>query len=187
MPEIAQYGIVGLFFLATIEAIFFPIPPDTVLIPLVYSNPNQALILALTTTVGSLFGASIGYLLGLKGGRFLAEKLFSQENIKKAEDILGKYDVWAVTIAAVTPIPYKVFTILCGTLKTSFARFMIASVFGRGLRFFILAILVATFGEAIIDLIQNYFEILTIALVVFAAAVYWLYITVKKRIDKRMS
>lgn len=185
MPQIANYGIVGLFFLATIEAIFFPIPPDTILVPLVHSSPGLAPIFALVTTLGSLFGAAIGYLIGNKGGRFLVEKLVSQENIRKAEDILAKYDVWAVIIAGFTPVPYKVFTILSGTLRMSFSRFMFASMIGRGLRFSILAMLVALYSDTIIDFLQDYFEILSIATVLIAAILYWIYITIKKSVHRK--
>lgn len=185
MPEITDYGIIGLFFLATIEAIFFPIPPDTILIPLVHNTPGLAPIFALVTTLGSLFGAAIGYLIGNRGGRFLVEKLISPENIKKAEGILAKYDVWAVIIAGFTPVPYKVFTILSGTLRMSFSRFMFASVIGRGLRFFTLAMLVALYSDTIIDFLQDYFEILSIATVVIAAMLYWLYVTIRKSVHRR--
>lgn len=185
MLEIANYGITGLFFISVIEAIFFPIPPDTLLIPLVLNTPASALILALTATTGSLCGAVIGYFIGHKGGRFVTEKLFSPENIKKAEDILAKYDVWAVILAGFTPIPYKVFTILSGILRMNFSHFMFASIIGRGGRFFLLAILVAMYNEEILGFINNYFGILSIVIVLAAAVAYWLYKKLRKSFQQK--
>ena len=71
----------------------------------------------------------------------------SEARIRSAESLFDKYGVWAVLVAAVTPIPYKVFTILAGVLKLDMKRFLIASIIGRGMRFLSLAVVIFLFGE----------------------------------------
>jgi membrane protein DedA with SNARE-associated domain len=65
--------------------------------------------------------------------------------------------------AALTPIPFKVFTIAGGVFDVSLAALIIASVFGRGLRFFGLSLLIFLFGDRVKPLIEKYFEWITIA------------------------
>ena len=76
------------------------------------------------------------------------------------------YDAWAVAIAGFTPIPYKVFTIAAGMFKIDFPVFVIASLLSRSARFFLVGGLIYRFGPAIQDIINRYFNTLSIAFVV---------------------
>ena len=122
----------ALFAIAFAESSFFPIPPDLLLIPLCLANPSLALGYATICLAGSVLGGMFGYLLGLKGGRPLFLKLFSEQKFRVVEHYFQKYDVWAVGIAAFTPIPYKVFTIAAGVFHLNFRRFVLTSIAGRG-------------------------------------------------------
>lgn len=46
------------------ESVFFPIPPDVLLAPMVLAKPHKAWHYALITTVASVIGGVVGYLLG---------------------------------------------------------------------------------------------------------------------------
>ena len=69
-------------------------------------------------------------------------------------DHYNNYGSWAVIIAGITPFPYKVITILSGFTGLNFMVFVICSILARGLRFFLIAILLWYFGEKI----QNFIE-----------------------------
>src|SRR5690625_3920488 len=107
----------NLFWVSFIEAIFFPIPPDVMLIPLVLLRPSEGLLFALMATVGSVLGATVGYGIGLKGGRPVLSRFASRQRINQIESLLGRYDTWATAVAAFTPIPYKVFAIAAGVFS----------------------------------------------------------------------
>jgi membrane protein YqaA with SNARE-associated domain len=155
----------NLFIVAIIESIFFPIPPDTILLPLVLLEPRKGLFFAGLTTIGSLIGAIIGYLLGRWGGRPLIEKLASQDKLDKVAALYRRYEFWAIGIAGFTPIPYKVFTISAGAFELKLGSFVLASIISRGARFFLEAGLVMLYGQEVIGFIDRYFNLLTVMLV----------------------
>ena len=61
----SNYAIYILCFIAYIEAIFFPIPPDLLLIPLSIINYRKIFFLAFLTTFFSVLGGFFGYFIGL--------------------------------------------------------------------------------------------------------------------------
>ena len=175
-------GIPGLFIIAFAEASFFPVPPDIVLIALVLYDPANALLYGAVTTVGSVLGALLGYLIGLKGGRPVAVKIVGENKIRRAEDYFNRFGAWVVGIAAFTPIPYKVFTITSGTLRLRDLKgFVIASILGRGARFFAEAVTIMLYGETIIGFLRVYFEQLTIVAAAVIVIFYIAYQKMRKR------
>lgn len=155
----------NLLILAIIESIFFPIPPDTMLLPLVLLNPQRGLFFAGMTTVGSVVGAVLGYYLGRWGGRPLLEKLASQDKLERVAALYRRYETWAIGIAGFTPIPYKVFTISAGAFQLRLRPFILVSVVSRGARFFLEAGLVMVYGQEVMGFIDRYFNLLTMVLV----------------------
>ena len=133
------------------ESSFFPIPPDVMLAPMSMAQPRRALWFGTLTTVTSVVGGMVGYLIGmfayeliapwLEGGRLAA-------SFTRAEDWFDTWGVYAIFAAGFSPIPYKVFTIAAGVLSMAFAPFVLASLVGRGLRFYLVATLMAWGGEA---------------------------------------
>lgn len=165
----SPYGGVALFGLAFFESSFFPLPPDPLMILLSVANVKFALGFAAITTAGSLAGAVLGYYIGLKGGRPILDKFFSEEKIMFVERQYQKRDVWAVAIAGFTPIPYKIFAIGAGAFRLDFRRFMLASLVGRAGRFFLVGLLITIFGESIQAVIDDYLDILAVGFVVLLA------------------
>ncbi|MBR9702499.1 DedA family protein [Candidatus Woesearchaeota archaeon] len=132
-------GVYGLFILAVIESIFFPIPVDVLLIILVALNPAFWWWFAIVAVVGSVLGAMVGYWLGYLGEIVLLERLFKKKHIEKVHNLFNKYETGAIFIAGFTPIPYKVFAVAAGVFYIRFWPFVITSFVARGLRFFIVA------------------------------------------------
>jgi membrane protein YqaA with SNARE-associated domain len=166
----SPYALLALFVLTFFESSFFPIPTDPLLIAMAVGSPESALFFASVCTVASVSGAAFGYAIGKWGGRPLVDRIFSQKKIQTAENLYQKYDVWAVGAAALTPIPYKVFTITAGIAEINFWRFIVVSILARGARFFALAGAIYVFGPAIQTALDEYFEILTVAFLVLLVA-----------------
>lgn len=178
----APLGSFGLFILAFMESSFFPIPPDLLLIVLVLADPSKAMFYALVCTLGSVIGGMFGYFIGLKGGLPILHKFVKEKKIRKVHYYFNKYEAWAVGIAGFTPLPYKVFTISAGVFYINFKKFVLASIIGRGGRFFLEATLLMMYGQAMVNFINDYFGILSIVGVIILIVIYVLY---KKIIKKK--
>ena len=157
-----DWALLILFVTAFLESTISPIPPDPLLIPMAVLQPNLAIWLGVLCTVASVLGAVLGHWLGAQFGRPILGRFVSEGRIRSAESLFDKYGVWAVLVAAVTPIPYKVFTILAGVLKLDMKRFLIASIIGRGMRFLSLAVVIFLFGEDVQAFVEENFETLTV-------------------------
>jgi len=160
-------GVPGLGINAIIESCLpgFPLPPDVLLIAMDLANPQKALFYATICTITSVFGGTVGYMLGLFGGRPLFNKFFGkyEDKFKKVEEMYDEYGPYAVLLAAFSPIPYNVFTIASGILRMNFVKFLIASVLGRGGRFFLVSLTLMFFGNAV----KKYINVLIIGITVF--------------------
>ena len=143
------------------ESIFFPIPPDPLLLAIAIPQPHAALWLAALVTASSVAGAVVGHWLGHRFGRPLLYRFASGKKVEAVEKLFRKYGAWAVLIAAFTPIPYKVFAISAGVLDMNLRTFIFASIIGRGARFFILGGLIFVYGEDIERFIDTNFELVT--------------------------
>jgi membrane protein YqaA with SNARE-associated domain len=160
------YGAPALFVLALAESSFFPIPPDPLLIALCMGAAARSLRFAALATVASVVGGVIGYGIGagawhlVQGWFFAYVPGVSPEAFARVQGLYEQYDFWAVFLAGLTPIPYKVFTLSAGVFSINFGVFVLASVLSRGLRFFVLAGLIYRFGPAIGRFIDRYFDML---------------------------
>jgi membrane protein YqaA with SNARE-associated domain len=168
------YGGTALFVLAFAESSFFPIPPDVLLIPLCLGDPSKAFWFAGICTVGSVLGGAFGYGLGYWGGRPLVRKMFRAEKVAAVERLYDRYNAWATGIAGLTPLPYKIFTVSGGAFAINFKIFLIASLIGRGLRFFAVAALLYVFGEPIQGFIDDNLGWLSLAFVILLILGFWL-------------
>ncbi len=177
-----QLGVLGLSLNSCIESFFLVPPPDFLLIAMDLKNPKLALYYAFVCTVASAIGGAIGYFIGRFFGRPAFDWLFSglqkkgnnkaKEYFDKVEALYSKYGAWAVFFAGFTPLPYKVFTLASGILKMNFITFFIASFIGRGLRFFIVSIVLMLFGEKIKDNMGLVCTVTSLIIVVFFLVVY---------------
>lgn len=167
----AERYLVGLSFA---ESSFFPIPPDVMLAPMCLAERNRAWRYAAVTTAASLAGGIAGYAIGY----------FLFDNIKPwletthywdayltGREWFNRWGVWAVFIAGFSPIPYKIFTISAGAALLNLPAFIVASLLGRGARFFLVAALIVAGGERMAVLLPKYVERIGWTVVAFAVAV----------------
>ena len=119
-----------------LESCVLPIAHDLFLVTLSIARPNLSFVFAFLSTVSSLLGGMLGYLIGHKGGRPIVKRFASPEVVHFIEGKFQKYDAWAIAIGAFTPIPYKVFAILGGMFSIDFKKFAVITFLARGARFF---------------------------------------------------
>ena len=146
------------------ESIFFPIPPDPLLIGVGILQPENALWLAGIVTLSSVAGALVGHWLGKRFGRPLLYRIAPEDKVLAVEKTFQRHGAWAILVAAFTPLPYKVFAISAGILDMDRRRFVVASLIGRGARFFLLGGLIFVYGDSIEGFIDRNFEVLTVGL-----------------------
>lgn len=180
MALLLELGIFGLFLLAISEAVINPIPVETILMPLIIINPEKFILYSIAATFGSVFGASLGYLIGKYGRKKLIARFFSEKKILRAERFYAKYGAFAVFIAGFSPIPYKVFTVTSGILNLNFAKFIIASLISRASRFFSIALIVFYLREKAEKVLGREFLIITAVIALLLIALYLICIGVKK-------
>jgi len=152
------------------ESVFFPIPPDVMLAPMALSSPKRAWYYAGLTTLASVLGGAVGYLLGYwlyePVALPLIEALHYQDKMIHIQTWFEDYGIWVVFIAGFSPIPYKVFTISAGLMQMMFIPFLLASAIGRGMRFYLVAGLMYWGGAAMRDRLREFVDFLGWALVV---------------------
>lgn len=143
------------------ESSFFPIPPDVMLAPMSLANPSKAWLFALITTVASVAGGVLGYFIGVFAfdliQPWLAETRYWAAYLK-AQAWFGRWGFWAVFVAGFSPIPYKVFTIAAGVVSMALLPFVVASLIGRGARFFLVAGVMKLGGARMESVLQRYVE-----------------------------
>ena len=141
-----------LFILSFSESSFFPIPPDVMLAPMCLAKPKKGFYFALITTLGSVLGGIFGYLIGWFAFDLIEpiiESLNYQDKLEMVQVWFNEWGFWAIFIAGFSPIPYKLFTISAGLMQMLFLPFLLASIIGRGARFFLVAFLITFGGDAI--------------------------------------
>jgi len=157
-----KYGVYALAFNAFIEAIFFPIPPDVLLLSLSITNPKGAFLYAAVATLFSALGGVVGYYVGYFGGKPLAERFFGKEKVAKVHRLYESYESLIILLAGFTPLPYKLFTVTSGVLFASLKKLFIFSLIGRGSRFFAEAALIYFFGREVQDFVIRNINILSL-------------------------
>ncbi len=148
-----------LAFVAFIESSVFPIPPDVLMIPMIIARPSRAFLIAgiatMTSVAGGLFGYYIGAVLMESVGQPIFDFYGKTESVAEMSAVFNAYGAWAVVVAGVTFLPFKVVTILSGATGLPLTVFIVSSIFARALRFFLVAALLWKFGAPIRDFIER--------------------------------
>jgi membrane protein YqaA with SNARE-associated domain len=160
------------------ESSFFPIPPDVMLAPMSLATPKRAWYFASLTTLASLLGGLLGYLIGLFAFDLIQPYLHDWGYWPAYERVQGWFDewgFWAIFLAGFSPIPYKVFTITAGVISMALLPFLLASAIGRGARFFLVAGLMAWGGARMEQALHRYVDLLGwLMVVLFVALILFL-------------
>jgi membrane protein YqaA with SNARE-associated domain len=166
--------------LSFVESFILPFPPpDVMLAPMSLARPSRAMQFAALTLVFSVLGGLVGYMIGA----FLfdlAQPYITawgyQERFEKVTTWFEDWGFWAVLVAGFSPVPYKLFTIAAGVLNLALIPFVLASIIGRGARFFLLAWCLARYGPAIEPKLVRYIEYIgwtVVGLLALAIVIYF--------------
>jgi membrane protein YqaA with SNARE-associated domain len=172
-----RYGMIALITLALTEPICVPIPADVLVIGLCLGKPKRSLRYGLTCAFFSVLGGTIAFSLGLAIGPERIVDIFESIHLgakaQLALDLYTKYDFWAIAISALTPVPYMIFSWVGGMAEVSLPKFIIISIIFRTMRFGGESLLFYFLGEKARRLIEKYFNIATIVVIILlAVAVY---------------
>ena len=170
-----------------IESSFFPIPPDVMIIPMVISKKNDFIKIFLITTIFSVLGGMLGYLIGaffFEFGAHIMSFYGYEDKLSKIKENLVNSDgfyAWlgVLFLAGFTPLPYKVFTIASGLIGFNFLIFILISLISRGLRFFIVSYLSYKFGDLFNEYMDKHgskwFTIIGILIVIIGLIIYLIF------------
>ncbi len=177
-----------------IESIFWPIPVDVMLAPMCLAKPHKSLLYAFYATVASVLGAVIAYYLGYYlYDPYIANivaKLHYEATIAEVSAYLKEWGVVFILIGSFTPLPYKISAICAGLIASQQVAnglgagqlhiiwFVIVSFFGRGLRFFLIAVLIMLGGEKLEQKIRKYIDILGwLCIILVVGLTIWYFIS----------
>ena len=167
-----------------VESSFFPIPPDVMVIPMVISKKNDFIKIFLITTIFSVMGGMLGYLIGAFffdfGSQIMSfygyeNKLYNiKENLVNSDGFYAWLGI--LFLAGFTPLPYKVFTIASRLISFNFFIFIFISLVSRGMRFFIVSYLSYKFGNLFTEFMEKHgskwFTIIGLIIVIIGLLIY---------------
>jgi membrane protein YqaA with SNARE-associated domain len=172
---------VYLSLLSFVESFILPFPPpDVMLAPMSIARPARAMRFATLTLFFSVLGGLVGYLIGAYLFDLAEPYILAWGYQARFETVInwfGEWGFWAVLVAGFSPVPYKIFTIAAGVLNLALLPFILASVIGRGLRFFLIAWCLAKYGPSIEPKLIRYIEYIGWAIVgalLLAIVIYYL-------------
>jgi membrane protein YqaA with SNARE-associated domain len=150
----------ALFVVSFAESSFFPLPPDLMLGPMAAADPKKWLRYAIVCTVASVLGGLLGYAIGM----FLMEQVgrhilnffgYSGERELELRAFYDQYGAWFIFLKGLTPIPFKLVTILSGALHFSLPIFIVACIITRGARFLLVSWIFQRFGPQIAPIMEK--------------------------------
>lgn len=167
-----KYALPALVILSFAESSFFPIPPDILLMAMCFARPQKWFLYSAWCTVASVVGGVFGWVLGwgfwelTKNFFFNIVPGFTPEVFEKVQHLYADNAFLAILTAAFTPIPYKVFTVAAGVFVISIPTLILASIIGRGGRFFLVGAVIRIFGPKAKPFLERNFEWATLLLLI---------------------
>ena len=154
----APYALAAIAFA---ESSFFPIPPDVILAPMSLAKPRLAWRYAFIATIASVLGGIVGYAIGAllfdTIGQWLIHVYGYADKMAALKETYARWGALVILIKGLTPIPYKLVTIVSGLLGYNFLAFVGLSVVTRGARFFLVAGLLNRFGDPLRGALERHF------------------------------
>jgi membrane protein YqaA with SNARE-associated domain len=138
-----RLAVLWLFIVSATESVFQPIPPDLMLMPMSMTQPRRWVYYAAWCTLASAVGGVCGWLIGYFLFELMEPVLINipgwTTSYPQVAEQLRRWGAWVVFLSGFTPLPYKFFTVSAGVLAVNLPAFILASVVGRGLRFFLVS------------------------------------------------
>jgi membrane protein YqaA with SNARE-associated domain len=177
-------GALGIFAIALLDAALIPLPggPDVVVMALAHQNHAMAPAYVIAAIAGSTIGSLLPYFIGLKGGQAALRK-FSPKKRARVEDLINRYDIWALLLAAVLPPPFplKLFLLSAGAFRMRLWRFAAAMVIGRGVRFTLEGWMAVNYGEQAADIFKQHYPKIGLSIAAAIVIIFLLNNLIKRR------
>ena len=153
-----------------------------VVMALAHQNHAMAPAYVIAAIAGSTIGSLLPYFIGLKGGQAALRK-FSPSKRARVEDMINRYDVWALLLAAVMPppFPFKIFVLSAGAFRMRFWRFIAAMVIGRGVRFALEGWMAVSYGEHATDVFKQHYPKIGLGIAAAIVIIFLLNNLLKRR------
>jgi membrane protein DedA with SNARE-associated domain len=151
---LAQHGLWAVFVLMAIDAVF-PAASELVMLyagalasgalssQLVVFGTERSgfdayLAVSLAGTFGYLFGAVVGWAIGLYGGKPFLERRgrwfhLSHARLERAERWFERWDDWAVFVGRLTPVARSFISIPAGVFEAPLARYTVLTLLGSAI------------------------------------------------------
>ncbi len=163
------HALLALIVVSFAESSFFPVPPDTLLVPMALAQRQRAFTLAAWCTAASVVGGMAGYAIGAllyeSLGKWIIDFYGYGKGVESFRTTYATWGAWIILLKGMTPIPFKLVTIASGFARYNFGLFVLLSVITRGIRFFLVAALVSYYGEPIRGFIERRLEFIALATV----------------------
>ncbi len=170
----SPHALLALVAVSFAESSFFPLPPDTLLVPMVLAQRQRALVLAAWCTAASVAGGVLGYAIGSllyeSLGKWIVNLYGYGNGVEAFRETYAAWGAWIILLKGMTPIPYKLVTIASGFSGYNFGLFVLLSIITRGIRFCLVAGVLARYGEPIRDFLERRLEVVAVATVAIIAA-----------------
>ncbi|HZF38093.1 MAG TPA: VTT domain-containing protein [Blastocatellia bacterium] len=177
-------GALGVFGIALLDAAFIPLPggPDGAVMLLAHLNHAMAPAYVVAAIAGSTIGSLLPYFIGCKGGQAALRK-FSPKKRARVEDLINRYDLWALLLAAVLPppFPFKLFVASAGAFRMRLWRFITAMVIGRGVRFALEGWMAVSYGEQATDVFKQHYPKIGLSIAAAIVIIFLLNNLLKRR------
>mgnify|MGYP005743977521 FL=1 len=170
-----------LYFISFIEAIFFPIPVDPLLAILVLNNKQKYIELTIFCTLASVIGGLVGWLLGYVIGEEIEELLtiipwIKDDSFNTVKTAFDEHGILIIFLGAFTPLPFKIISVTSGIFHVNIIAFFVMSLIGRGLRFFLVSLIVKNFGDKGIYLLKKHTFVFSTLFGLILALLYFIFI-----------
>lgn len=141
------------------ESSVFPIPPDTMLIPMSLARPEKAWTYATLCTLTSVAGGVLGYVIGAylydTVGHWLIQLYGYGDKVEAFREAYARWGTLIILVKGLTPIPYKIVTITSGFAGYNIWLFIVCSFVARGMRFYLTAFLLHRYGAKARTIIEK--------------------------------
>lgn len=189
MDIMSEYGYIGILLLIALENIFPPIPSEVILTFGGYLTSQTDLTIlgvVIASTIGSIIGAIVLYVLGLQLDVERLEKIVdkwgrvlrvTKDDIHKADAWFDKYGPWTVFFCRFIPLIRSLISIPAGMSNMNFWVFLLFTSVGTMIWNIVLVCLGAKLGDSwdlIVEKMDVYSNVVYALIVIaFVAVVVW--------------
>ena len=148
---------------------------------LVLNNKQKYIELTIFCTLASVVGGLVGWLLGYFIGEEIEELLtiipwIKDDSFNTVKTAFDEHGILIIFLGAFTPLPFKIISVTSGVFHINIVAFFVMSLIGRGLRFFLVSLIVKNFGDKGIYLLKKHTFVFSTLFGLILALLYFIFI-----------